>query len=864
MADVLERLFFVVGSQAGEEGWVRTTVRGLVRRGFIKGFSRRYFRWVVREHGTLNVRGLGTGSSPARSLAEVFIEPRLNLIGPAPHSTPERTLAIVGPPGCGKTTLLQHVAVKFAANRRYRFKLRACTPVLLFLRDHLEALSQEQLPSLGQLVQGYFTRKKPEGKSPPEGWFETRLQAGRCLVLLDGLDDVAQVERRQAVSRWVDEQIGKYPACPFVLTARTEAYREAPLARAEVLAVQPFGSEQVRAFVERWYLANSGRPLEPAARQRAQDLLQHLAQTPQMNALAANPLLLAMAATVHHHRGSLPGTRAELYAQGCEVLLGRQVTDAQDVMRGLQALAADMMEKGIRETQDVPRELLGSGLLQERDAGRWSFAHPAFQEYLAAQRMREGTCPDWKRLVAESWWREPLRFSVAQGDATEMVQACLDAGSPAARALAVECLDEAGHVAPDVRRNAEERVAADLEADEPTCRRRAALVQLARRLRALHPIDSGRAIDLAHVTCAEYQLFLDDMRREGLYLQPDHWMEVQFARGQASAPLCGARAQDAVKFCEWLTRRGGTARYRLPRLDEARAYPGERHGLGTWCHDGTGVALACPDEARLVEFHQGLAEQQFPEDERATLALALSLALDRDRALDRDIVRDVVPGRALAHALSRAPDLAGDPHLARSLALVPGLALASDLARALDFDLAHARAFDLDLERARTRALALALDLARDLDLDRDLALDFARERLKSGALEVSVGNQMLSELMEDPRRILQLSPGDRKNARRAILLDDSMNIAAAQTMPEMRHAQRMFLLRVLEYVLEATDESGAVLDHAMGWLRKKREAPLKPALLALSGWLGLMMAREAGEAPAWEGIRIVRESNPG
>src|SRR5262245_38652354 len=34
-------------------------------------------------------------------------------------------LAVVGPPGCGKTTLLQHVALTLAANRQRRYRLRA-------------------------------------------------------------------------------------------------------------------------------------------------------------------------------------------------------------------------------------------------------------------------------------------------------------------------------------------------------------------------------------------------------------------------------------------------------------------------------------------------------------------------------------------------------------------------------------------------------------------------------------------------------------------------------------------------------------------------------------------------------------------
>jgi hypothetical protein len=84
-------------------------------------------------------------------------------------------------------------------------------------------------------------------------------------------------------------------------------------------------------------------------------------------------------------------------------------------------------------------------------------------------------------------------------------------------------------------------------------------------------IDENTYIDDTLVTCAEYQLFIEEMR---WYCQPDHWSSCQFPVGQARAPVVGVRFEDARNFCEWLTKREtGDWRFRLPTMEEAERYP---------------------------------------------------------------------------------------------------------------------------------------------------------------------------------------------------------------------------------------------------------------------------------------------------
>lgn len=104
-------------------------------------------------------------------------------------------------------------------------------------------------------------------------------------------------------------------------------------------------------------------------------------------------------------------------------------------------------------------------------------------------------------------------------------------------------------------------------------------------------IDENIYIDETLVTCAEYQLFIDEMHEQGKYYQPDHWTSSQFPNGQAREPISGVRHSDALAFCEWLTRRGGDEWiYRLPLSEDAINFPMETVAkaiLGYWATENS-------------------------------------------------------------------------------------------------------------------------------------------------------------------------------------------------------------------------------------------------------------------------------------
>jgi predicted NACHT family NTPase len=135
----------------------------------------------------------------------------------------------------------------------------------------------------------------------PPGWFEQKLHDGQCIVLLDGLDEVAHQDDRAKVSAWAESQVRLYPRNDFVISSRPQGYLSAPVEGLSILQVCGFSASQVEAFVEGWYRAverhstgTDGPESESLAKERAGDLLQRLEQAPGLSGLTVNPLLLTM------------------------------------------------------------------------------------------------------------------------------------------------------------------------------------------------------------------------------------------------------------------------------------------------------------------------------------------------------------------------------------------------------------------------------------------------------------------------------------------------------------------------------------------------------------------------------------------
>jgi hypothetical protein len=262
-------------------------------------------------------------------------------------------------------------------------------------------------------------------------------------------------------------------------------------------------------------------------------------------------------------------------------------------------------EQFIRQIENI------SGLLVEREQGIYEFAHKSFQEYLAAVQTKEIHQEMLlARHIDDPWWEETIRLYAAQTNASYLIQTAIDRNTVGALTIAYDCLQEGLSIDAKIRRSLETTLEEGLESTDPEIFKLAAEVKLSRRLKNLLRIDEKTEIDMSYITCAEYQLFIDEKRSIGLNRQPDHWTSYRFNPGDANKPIAGVRASDAIEFCEWLTTRSsvlgdvyeeegdrvfvGAFRFRIPGLAEVEAYPttGHQPEIGHWYCYGYQLLIA--------------------------------------------------------------------------------------------------------------------------------------------------------------------------------------------------------------------------------------------------------------------------------
>ncbi|MFD4540592.1 NACHT domain-containing protein [Streptomyces bauhiniae] len=340
---------------------------------------------------------------------------------------PARVL-LRGEAGSGKTTLLQWLAVT-AARGAFTGELagwNGLTPVFVKLREY----SGRALPAPEAMldsVAGQITGVMPKA------WVERQLTDGRALLLIDGVDELLDAERR-GVREWLRKLLAAYPGVRMVVTSRPAAAGADWLRREKFTALHldRMTPPDLAAFVRQWHQAvrELGEelpcPVDELPRYE-QSLLNSLKDRPHLQSLAGTPLLAAMLCAMHLNRGSqLPRDRMELYRNALHTLVherdaDRNVPSAIDsglslgdkvvLLRDLAWRLSDNNRSEISLEQaavHVGRKLAGmrhldqengravldslrdrSGILRSPTMGRLDFVHRTFQEYLAAEEAAE-------------------------------------------------------------------------------------------------------------------------------------------------------------------------------------------------------------------------------------------------------------------------------------------------------------------------------------------------------------------------------------------------------------------------------------------------------------------------------------------
>ncbi|ACF43030.1 SUMF1/EgtB/PvdO family nonheme iron enzyme [Pelodictyon phaeoclathratiforme] len=384
------------------------------------------------------------------------------------------TLLVIGDPGSGKTTLMKFYALTCLGKNLplSSTDLGFQEPTFVFylpLRD-LER-GKSGYPPLSSSLAGWAKRHSlPISSRVFREWLESRTS----LVLLDGLDEVSEPERRKEICRWIKDMVGLFSKARFVVTSRPTGYRQAEGIALDFqhqrVAVKDFSPSQQVTFLKKWYGAAFMHDIRPEMthedewQKQQQEKATELANTmvvylqkPENKGvceLAAIPMLLQIMAILWKERKFFPGRRMELYSAALDYLLDYRdrerkmeplvcAADARRLLapvalwmqRELKTDEADQralhlkMEQKLerlgqaRSVSDICTNLVNRTGVLVAYGNRYIFRHKTFREYLAAVQLKEelfdSTCIPLlvKQFGEESgWWDEVIKFFMAQSN----------------------------------------------------------------------------------------------------------------------------------------------------------------------------------------------------------------------------------------------------------------------------------------------------------------------------------------------------------------------------------------------------------------------------------------------------------------
>jgi formylglycine-generating enzyme required for sulfatase activity len=369
-----------------------------------------------------------------------------------------KDLVILGNPGSGKTTLLKYLLVMLVEGRAEETVGldSGLIPFFAPLRELRDPGKQDFVEFLAKQC------KLAEFNISPDD-FRALLQSGNAIILLDGLDEVADAGMRINTCHWIDKARRCFGNARFMVTSRFAGYFGESRLEGNLieLGIQDFNIREIEQFLNYWFetIELLLHPSEDEAHWRkeavaeAADLLDNIKKNPHVRGLATNPLMLQIIACIRKDRGTvLPERRVELYQECVEVFLERWdlAKNMPVAFRGREARAIlqplalwlheqenrrsaplDQIIKVIRKPLEKmnkpevdPKKLLlsirdRSGIFMGYNETEYGFTHLSFQEYLAAEEIRKRVTADPNAIdllvknYGNRWWREVTLLSLA-------------------------------------------------------------------------------------------------------------------------------------------------------------------------------------------------------------------------------------------------------------------------------------------------------------------------------------------------------------------------------------------------------------------------------------------------------------------
>lgn len=461
--------------------------------------KKKYFKYLENECGEIQFEGLPTDKDAGAvkvKLENIFVPLHLNSIAQDKEKQPSaedaqresigkvlkknHRLAILAKPGGGKSTLIKRIAVAYAfPNRReavndglpnYKW-----FPIFIRCRE----LGEKVTSSITDIISNIPNRAEISHCSKQFTLLVSdALQKGSALLLVDGLDEIAEDRNRIAFVNQLRTFIATYPNINMIVTSREAGFRVVAGSLATYClhySLSKLNNSEIEDLTVKWHKAiidDSEKTIN-----EAKSLASLIIKDRRIKVLAENPLLLTTLLFVKRWVGYLPTKRSVLYQEMIKLLLvtwnveGHEQLDIDETepqlafvafwmtSNGKQTITEDELKDCLFSARKQMPAILGyttisvpnfiksvesrssllimsgySRLENEEITPVYEFLHLSFQEYLTAKAIAEKYLPEKEAKksilkilrphIEKENWKEviPLVAVLAKKDNQELIE----------------------------------------------------------------------------------------------------------------------------------------------------------------------------------------------------------------------------------------------------------------------------------------------------------------------------------------------------------------------------------------------------------------------------------------------------------
>ena len=296
---------------------------------------------IVAHHGRIDFGGLGLSKTAPQYIEDLYVDvavreegrptddgkvecvPNKVGLGRLDGETSAASKAIdghdrivlIGDPGVGKTMALRYAAYSHASHTGGKAKL----PLHVRLSEFSKARETDESMDIATFVSLWAARG---GCSDLASVFREELRNGRCLVLLDGLDEIGAEDAKAQMVKCVQAFVREYPRNRFALSSRVVGFDGSPWWELGFSVVRMLGyrDAEMKEFTKKWTHILCHRKKESAEELRS--LWSAISSDRRIRSLSQSPLMLTILVLLYHARGgNFPRRRVDFYEKVIDVFL---------------------------------------------------------------------------------------------------------------------------------------------------------------------------------------------------------------------------------------------------------------------------------------------------------------------------------------------------------------------------------------------------------------------------------------------------------------------------------------------------------------------------------------------------------------